>query len=506
MKTSFINPILQAFLLAIIFIVKVQAQESQGVDLVQVKVVATGKTEASAVTEALRSALTQTSSVFISSNTVLINDELANDQISMINNGSIAKYEIVEKAIRDDGTVFLTCDVTVSVNKLGSFVQSHGGNTELKGGLFANNIKVIELNERAEETCVRELLKMSRQLLANCFDYSITNGEPIASGQNWSVPLKVVIKKNSNYDGFYRFFYNSIESIGMSSNEIQTYQRLKKPICVIGLFDNMASKEPTPVLQLSKDPLFKNSSYSYYVRGCHGMASDSLRHYTLSEFSKLVNNRQREFLRSVPLMQRDYHLKEYYRTMNDNYTTHEFNIRDDVYTANSQGKYTSIVFRSKTSILAIERFLYDFSTIIQNAVIDNGLQAISLNEVKSTGSNFTFVKVIPDVPIAFNHFATDFLEDFRIRQPNLRSKDELLGAPDEQIKMQGWLFDIVFANYIIYTYDLEKFTRHGQVTRSFPAQLSIIGDESNIVYLIELLNNVSLEEISKISKYTIKTF
>jgi len=498
-KFCFFNPVFQAFLLVLIFIIEVQAQESKGVDLVQVKVVASGNTEASAVTEALRSALTQTSSVFISSNTTLINDELAKDQISMINNGSIAKYEIVEKAIKEDGTVFLTCNVTVSVNKLGSFVESAGGSTELKGGLFATNIKLMELNERAEETSVRELLKVSRQLLANCFDYSITNGEPIASGQNWSVPLKVVIKKNLNYDEFCRFFYYTLESIGMSSNEVETYQRLKKPICVIGLFNNMETKEPTPVLRLSKDPLFKSTNYSYYVRGCHEMAPDSLRHYTLSELSKLNYNRQRELLRGVPLMQRDYYLKEYYRQRMCNYTTHEFNFYDDVYTTNSQGKYTSIVFRSKTSIMAIERFLYDYSKIIQNAVINNGLQAINLNEINSTGSNYELVKVVPDIPIAFNYFGADFLEDFRIRIPN-----GLLGNP-EQIKMQGWLFDIVFANYVKYTYDLEKFTRHGQVTRSFPAQLSIIGDESKIVYVIELLNEVSLEEISKISKYTIKS-
>ena len=125
--------------------------QGQNLDLVKVQVVASGRTESEAITEALRSALTQTSSVFISSNTTLINDELEKDQIAMINNGSVAEYKIIDKATKEDGTVFITCNVTVSVNKLGSFVESSGGATELKGGLFANNIKLMDLNKKQKE-------------------------------------------------------------------------------------------------------------------------------------------------------------------------------------------------------------------------------------------------------------------------------------------------------------------------------------------------------------------
>ncbi len=138
--------------------------QDQNLDLVKVQVVASGKTESEAITEALRSALTQTSSVFISSNITLINDELEKDQIAMINNGSIAEYKIIDKTTKEDGTVFMTCNVTVSVNKLGSFVESSGGAIELKGGLFANNIKLMDLNKRAEEQSIQDLLSISRDM------------------------------------------------------------------------------------------------------------------------------------------------------------------------------------------------------------------------------------------------------------------------------------------------------------------------------------------------------
>ena len=80
--------------------------------------------------------LFRSSSVFISSNVTVINDQMTNDQMTMINNGSISEYKIIEK-IQTDGEYSLSLDVTVSVNKLGSFVTNSGGEAELLGGLFA---------------------------------------------------------------------------------------------------------------------------------------------------------------------------------------------------------------------------------------------------------------------------------------------------------------------------------------------------------------------------------
>ncbi len=480
------------------------AQTGQSLDLVKIKVIASGKTETAAITEALRSALTQTSSVFISSNTALINDELAKDEISMINNGSIAEYKIVDKAMKDDGTVFLTCDVTVSVNKLGSFVESVGGSTELKGGLFASNIKLMELNERAEERAIKDLLIVSHEILKKSFDYSIANGEPVSYGASWKVPLKVVITKNSNYDEFCRFFYTTIANIGMSDEELLSYSRLNKPICVLGLFDNSETEVPTPILRLSKDELLKDPSYSYFVTVSLGEtrgAGDSLRPYSHSELTKLVYQRQREMLKGVPVFQREYVLNAYNYGRTFRFNDVENRILDDVFTANSKVKYLSIALRSANSIKSIEGFVYDYARIIQNVVLDNGLDSKNLSLITDASEEYSLVKLNEDMPLAFDAHG-NFLSDFRERTPNYRSRD-LLGCPDQE-KMQGWLFDRVFANFIKYTYDLQCFSRKVQVTRTFPLQFSMVGGDSNIVYSFDLVNIVSLEEISKISKYSIK--
>jgi hypothetical protein len=161
----------------------------------------------------------------------------------------------------------------------------------------------------------------------------------------------------------------------------------------------------------------------------------------------------------------------------------------------------SIALRSANSIKSIEGFVYDYARIIQNVVLDNGLDSKNLSLITDASEEYSLVKLNEDMPLAFDAHG-NFLSDFRERTPNYRSRD-LLGCPDQE-KMQGWLFDRVFANFIKYTYDLQCFSRKVQVTRTFPLQFSMVGGDSNIVYSFDLVNIVSLEEISKISKYSIK--
>ena len=152
-----------------------QAQTNQEIDIVTINVVCSGKSQTEAISEGLRSALTQTSVVFISSNTTIVNDQMTKDEISMISNGSINKYTILEKYVDEKGEFKLNLEVSISLNKFETFVKSSGGETELKGGLFAANIKIIELNEKAEQKAISDLITISKEILSNSFDYTIVN-------------------------------------------------------------------------------------------------------------------------------------------------------------------------------------------------------------------------------------------------------------------------------------------------------------------------------------------
>jgi hypothetical protein len=534
----------------------IQAQNQQGLDLVQVKVISSGKTEALAVTEALRSALTQTSSVFISSNTTLINDELAKDQISMINNGSIAEFKIIDKALKDDGTVFLTCDVTVSVNKLGSFVESVGGSTELKGGLFASNIKIMELNEKAEAQAVHDLLLVSRQMLSTSFDYSIVNGEPVNNNGMWSVPLTVEIKKNKNYQVFCDFFYSSLKNIQLSTSEIEAYLKLNKSIYSIGLFDNSKVTLSTPVVS-AEDMLVPNTviDFSYYTKlngessgnsaGTYKRTGDTLRTYLgKQEYSTYLKARFKE-LKKV--------------NYQPNYLKDIYSIQNDVFTASNETNYSHIALRNKYSYDSLYSFILNFSKMIQDAYIDNGFQQMKLSEVnlldyRSKDKSYILVNLqAHTLPISFYNFQNNwvkFYSDFRnsdmtsLGRPNLSrsgSQRHLQGSkvtffnssweakmlykmrtsatkvsfvslssidmknPDfRELDKTYPYFDYVFASYVKYLYDFEFLQRRlTSKFNSFPLQLTLIGDSEGVVFKAVVNNTLSLEDISRVNKYTL---
>lgn len=529
--------------------------QGQILDLVKVQVIASGKTESEAITEALRSALTQTSSVFISSNTTLINDELEKDQITMINNGSVSEYKIIDKATKEDGTVFITCNVTVSVNKLGSFVESSGGATELKGGLFASNIKLMELNERAEEKSIQDLLNITKDMLNSAFDYEIINGEPKNNNGKWQIPLTVQIKKNSNYSEFTKFFYATLKNIKLPDEEVESYLKLNKPIYSIGLFDNSKITTSTPILNIER-ALPKQNNFQYYTELYDG---GWIRYDNYSDFTNFQKERNK-LLKSK---------RNGGRLFQPHTLKAPYSILGDICTSTNETIYDNIVLRSKKSYDSLSDFVMGFTKFIQNAEIKNGLNSINLSEIgfyfgeyqKNKREDYlkgTEKDIYLYLPISFHHCMPNnqgggvkFLSDFRnpyckmLGMPNFehsRSQQPLQYSEnygknstweDKMLVMQyigngyEWVsfkqyalnldnetsfktkatfsyFDFVFASYVKYLYDFQILKSKSPGLIGFPLQLTLIGNDQDVVLKIELNNIVTLDEISKVQKYTIQ--
>ena len=523
--------------------------QGQNLDLVTVQVVASGKTESEAITEALRSALTQTSSVFISSNTTLINDELEKDQISMINNGSIAEYKIMDKATNKDGTIFITCNVTVSVNKLGSFVESSGGITELKGGLFASTIKLMELNERAEEKSIQDLLNISKEMLNSAFDYEIINGEPRNKNGKWQIPLTIQVKKNSNYAVFTKFFYSTLKNIKLPDEEVESYLRLNKPVYSIGLFDNSKIANSTPILN-SERALPKQTNFQYYTRLYGG---ELMRYDNYSDFSKFQKERNK-------LLKRVY---------SPTSLAAPYSITGDIFTSTNETIYDNIILRSKKSYYSLSDFVMGFTKYIQNAEIDNGVSSVNLLKITdgggfynsrdprgrqdyllgayiktylpisfykyqrymvkflSVGSNSFFEQShgMPNLERQGSHQQLQHSENYGknstwedkmlVMQSTARGYDEWvsykqynlnLNNNDSYYKLEATYpyFDFVFASYVKYLYDFQMLKVKSPEIKGFPVQLTLIGNDQDVVLKIEVTNNVSLDDISKIKKYSIQ--
>ena len=110
----------------------------------------TGKTLEEAKNHALRSAIEQAFGAFVSSKTEILNDQIVSDQITSVSSGNIQKFEIKSESKLPNDIWCTTLTATVSIDKLISFVQSKGVSVEIKGGLFALNVKQQILNEKAE--------------------------------------------------------------------------------------------------------------------------------------------------------------------------------------------------------------------------------------------------------------------------------------------------------------------------------------------------------------------
>ena len=213
----------------------VNAQEDKTVTLT---VSGTGITLEEAKTNALRSAIEQAFGAFISSKSEILNDQIVDDQISSVSSGNIQSFNILSEIQLPDGSWYNTLKVIVSIDKLTSFVQSKGVNIEIKGKLFALNVKQQLLNEQGELNVISEMIGVLHKQMQTSFDYSIKSETPKsvdAESRNWKIPLIITAETNKNMDFCANYFINIISSLSLDSNELESYKILNKQVFPISI-------------------------------------------------------------------------------------------------------------------------------------------------------------------------------------------------------------------------------------------------------------------------------
>lgn len=192
-----------------------------------------GKDKEEATLKALRSAIEQAYGTFVSANTTVLNDQLVADEIVSLSSGNIQKYEYVSENKMPNGNTFVTLSATVSIDKLVSFAESKGMEAELKGSLFAMNIKKMEFDKKTEEKAVKNLCKQLEAMLPSMFDYKIELGEPSIS-QDYSgyydVVFRVNIVSNATFYTFCSILNNTMSRIAMDKNEMPKYEKVNAKI------------------------------------------------------------------------------------------------------------------------------------------------------------------------------------------------------------------------------------------------------------------------------------
>ncbi len=192
-----------------------------------------GATQEKATQNALRSAIEQAFGTFISTKTEILNDELISDQITSVASGNIKSYEVLNASQLPNSSWGVTLKSVVSVDKLTSFVQAKGVEVEIKGGLFAMNVKQQMLNEQAEVNAVYNMFGVLHEVMQSSFDYTLVSAEPKsldAENKNWEIPLVVTATTNKNIDFCATYCIKTFAALSLSSEEVESYKSLNKAV------------------------------------------------------------------------------------------------------------------------------------------------------------------------------------------------------------------------------------------------------------------------------------
>ncbi len=279
----------------ILFGFKSSAQENSS----NVTITATGRgaSQAEAQQYALRSAIEQAYGAFISSKTEILNDEIVADQMASVANGNIQSFEILNETELPDHSWASTIKAVVSVEKLTSFVQSKGIEVEIKGGLFAVNIKQQMLNEQGEVEAIYNMVGVLHEVMQTAFDYTLTTGNPKAmdpDNQKWEIPLEVSVKTNKNFTLCSNYFRKILEGISMSESEKIDYKQLNKPCFSFGFKYNKDNTSTAVNFTLRKEKSiavlkFFCRMFGFYVTNFEISPNDRVFSFDRQSCCKLAN-------------------------------------------------------------------------------------------------------------------------------------------------------------------------------------------------------------------------
>jgi hypothetical protein len=212
---------------------------------VTVTVSGRGKSQDEAKQNAFRSAIEQTFGAFISSKTEILNDQVVADQIASVSSGNIQSFTMLNESQLPDDSWGVTLKAIVSVSKLTSFVEAKGVAVEIKGGLFALNIKQQSLNELGEVKAITEMVGLLHEPMQISFDYIIKPGDPKsldAENKNWEIPLEVTATANKNMDFCANYSIKTLAALSLSAEEVASYKSLNKAVFTVIINYNGVAK------------------------------------------------------------------------------------------------------------------------------------------------------------------------------------------------------------------------------------------------------------------------
>ena len=215
---------------------------------------------------ALRTAIEQAFGTFISAKTEILNDNMVADQITSVSSGNVQSFEVLNEGQLPNNTWAVTMKVTVSLDKLAIFVNSKGFEVEVKGSLYALNIKQQMLNEKGELDAICDMIGLLHEPMQSAFDYFINTKEPKSldgANVNWTIPIEVYAVANANFEICMEYLVKTLESISLTPSEVESYEKLNKKTFELTIFDSIVKWAPMYSdeysSELSRKIIFRNA-------------------------------------------------------------------------------------------------------------------------------------------------------------------------------------------------------------------------------------------------------
>lgn len=262
---------------AIFFAVTTFAKEGDMKDVTLVTN-GTGKTKQEAVNYALRFALERTFGTFVSANTSIINDNLTKDEIVSISTGNIKNYKEISSAVLPNGHYAVVLEATISLSKLTSYAKNHGSRCELAGASFAQNQKLLKMNQANEAKVLSNLWSQLHEIEKNLYDITISAETPRAEDiymapnmyDMYVIPIVLTIKGNTNTDAYMNLLFSTLDKISLSAIERADYDKTGNDYSKHS-FKITQINNSTDIISTSNGLVRPNGIYSqtidYYLRG-----------------------------------------------------------------------------------------------------------------------------------------------------------------------------------------------------------------------------------------------
>jgi len=176
-----------------------------------------GNSYETARNSALRNAIEKIYGTFVSTSTQVTNGQLQKDEIYTFSAGSVSNFQEVSSVVVN-GKHSVALKVTMSKQKLATFIKSNGKNIEYDAREFVSGIKakVIQekLAEESELNIVNSLVGFATKVFPDCIDYEIVASEPyLGIIYGWTIQLDLKFKTNKNLDILNQHIHKTLQAI-----------------------------------------------------------------------------------------------------------------------------------------------------------------------------------------------------------------------------------------------------------------------------------------------------